>query len=176
MRELMVFRSQVFRHLQQDWYDVLNRAGGLWSPKWREIFPSCHVRSDVVPPVDENQIKNNESDNAHIYTLEPIKSIIYSEEMKGNNCIDITCEEFDQGDDVEDEPMSSIVEVEEDELPELWIPGRVLYIYSHRGQYKAALVDRRYPPLRRIEVQGNIFADHSGQSIFDGLLEVISYF
>lgn len=176
MRELMVFRTQVFRHLQQDWYDVLNRAGGLWSPKWREIFPN------------QNQIQNKSNleeeyceDNAclqtpragsstDIYALDPIRSVVYSDdegEEGGHGAL---------GDDNDelggDMSSSSMVMVEEDKLPELWLPGRVLHIYSHRGQYKAAIVGRQYPALRRIEVQGNIFADHMGQAIFDGLLEV----
>jgi hypothetical protein len=35
MRELMVFREQMFQHLQQEWVDVLRRAAGLWTPRWR---------------------------------------------------------------------------------------------------------------------------------------------
>jgi hypothetical protein len=33
-------------------------------------------------------------------------------------------------------------------------------------------VDRALATLRKIEVQGNIFTDHVGQTIFDALLEV----
>ena len=28
---------QVFRHLEQDWRDVISRAGTLWSPRWVSI-------------------------------------------------------------------------------------------------------------------------------------------
>ena len=35
MRELMAFREHVFRHVQEDWRDVVARAGSLWSPRRR---------------------------------------------------------------------------------------------------------------------------------------------
>ena len=37
MRELMVFREQMFQHLHQEWVDVLRRASGLWTPRWRMV-------------------------------------------------------------------------------------------------------------------------------------------
>ena len=54
----------------------------------------------------------------------------------------------------------------------LWLPGRVVHLYSHRGCYFACDVPLGYPSLRRIEVQGHIFANHRSSAIFDALLEV----
>ena len=68
----------------------------------------------------------------------------------------------------------AVVEDEErDEwIPSLWLPGKIMHIYSHCGQYKVAKVPRTLLTLRKIEVQGNIFTDHLSQTIFDALLEV----
>jgi hypothetical protein len=54
----------------------------------------------------------------------------------------------------------------------LWLPGRVLHLYSYRGVYVAAEVPAAFPTLRRIEVQGHIFANHRSADTFDALLEV----
>jgi hypothetical protein len=62
--------------------------------------------------------------------------------------------------------------VSEEDLIQLWLPGRILHVYSQRGIYKISSVSRTFPHLRRIPVQGNIFRDHSSVAIFDGLLEV----
>ena len=79
-----------------------------------------------------------------------------------------TAEGVEDGDDV------AVVEDEErDEwIPSLWLPGKIMHIYSHSGRYKVAKVPRTLSTLRKIEVQGNIFTDHVSQTIFDALLEV----
>ena len=41
----MVFREQVFRHIAQDWNDVIQRAGTLWSPRWRDTHGLHHTLS-----------------------------------------------------------------------------------------------------------------------------------
>lgn len=65
--------------------------------------------------------------------------------------------------------------VNEQEVIQLWLPGRLVHIYAWRGLYNAAVVPRDFPDLRRILVQGNIFRDHSSKSIFEALQEVRSY-
>ena len=57
-------------------------------------------------------------------------------------------------------------------LAEVWLPGRILHLYSHRGVYQASFVPRTFSTLRVIEVQGNIFDDHKTVTIFNALLEV----
>lgn len=43
LRELLVFRTTVFRHLQQDWSDVIVRARDLWAPRQPKHQPSSHA-------------------------------------------------------------------------------------------------------------------------------------
>lgn len=57
-------------------------------------------------------------------------------------------------------------------VAKLWLPGRIMHIYMHRGVYRIAEVPRSFPSLRRIEIQGDIFNDHTSRTVYDALLEV----
>ena len=122
MKEILVFRSQVFRHLEQDWADVIARASSLWTPRWRG---------------------------------EPAGG--------GATCGDEAPSPIGSSDDA--------VMVDEEQIAQLWLPGRVVHLYSHRGCYRAAEVPRSFPSLRRIEVQGHMFSDHWGDNVFEALLQ-----
>lgn len=131
MKEIILFRSEVFKHVQQDWADVIERAINLWKPRKRL----------------NDHIKKSKNDNSKSIT--PILDLDENDVLNEN-----------------------LILVDEDYIPELWIPGKILHIYSHRGLYKIKQVDRTFATLRKIEVQGNIFKDHTLKSIFEGLLEV----
>ncbi len=45
-----------------------------------------------------------------------------------------------------------MVLVDEEALSDLWVPGRIVHIYMHRGQYHASEVTRTFPDIRKIEV------------------------
>ena len=74
--------------------------------------------------------------------------------------------------DVDDDNIVSAIVVEENPLPRMFIPGKVIHIYSHRGVYKAAYVPRTFRELRRISLAGNMLTNHTTKSYFEGLLEV----
>jgi hypothetical protein len=65
-----------------------------------------------------------------------------------------------------------VVFLEELPLPRMFIPGRIVHMYSHRGVYKAAYVPRTFRELRRISMAGNMLTDHKTKSYYDALLEV----
>ncbi|KAG7346309.1 FYVE zinc finger domain containing protein [Nitzschia inconspicua] len=67
---------------------------------------------------------------------------------------------------------AAAVVIEEAPLPRMFVPGRVVHIYSHRGVYKAAYVPRTFRELRRISLAGNMLSNHTAKSYFEGLLEV----
>lgn len=47
MKELMVFRDQVFKYVEQDWHDAIKRAASVWTPRWRETsFNSLAPKSN----------------------------------------------------------------------------------------------------------------------------------
>ena len=166
MRELLVFREQVFRHLRQDWTDVILRARDLWSPKTR-------VRDDASDLLGPKQ-------GPRPLSPSPATATSTSNSGQENRSDDSASRSVrDQAqavDDDRDECSDAAVVVEDAErgewIPSLWLPGRILHIYSHLGQYRVAKVPRSLPTLRKIEIQGNIFTDHVSQTIFDALLEV----
>jgi hypothetical protein len=64
------------------------------------------------------------------------------------------------------------VVLEETPLPRMFVPGKVIHMYSHRGIYKAAYVPRTFRELRRISLAGNMLSNHTTKSYYEGLLEV----
>ena len=64
------------------------------------------------------------------------------------------------------------VVLDESPLPRMFLPGKVVHIYSHRGTYKAAYVPRTFTELRRISMAGNMLSNHTTKQYFESLLEV----
>ena len=64
------------------------------------------------------------------------------------------------------------VVLEEAPLPRMFVPGKIIHIYSYRGVYKAAYVPRTFRDLRRISLAGNMLSDHTTKGYYEGLLEV----
>lgn len=71
-----------------------------------------------------------------------------------------------------DPPEAAPVVLEETPLPRMFVPGKVVHIYSWRGVYKAAYVPRTFRELRRLSLAGNMLSNHSTKSYYEGLLEV----
>lgn len=167
-----MFREQVFRHLRQDWTDVILRARDLWSPKMR-------VRDDVSDLLGPKSGPRPLSPSPATATSISTSTSTSNSGQENNGDYSKSRNERDEAqavDDDRDECSDAAVVVEDTErgewIPSLWLPGRILHIYSHLGQYRVAKVPRSLPTLRKIEIQGNIFTDHVSQTIFDALLEV----
>eukprot|EP00804_Cyclotella_cryptica_P019976 CCRYP_007888-RA/>CCRYP_007888-RA protein AED:0.10 eAED:0.10 QI:1726/0.75/0.77/1/0.87/0.77/9/2621/956 len=64
--------------------------------------------------------------------------------------------------------------LEEFPLPRMFIPGKIVHIYTNCGGYKAAYVPRKFKSLRRISMAGNCLTDHMSKSYYESLLEVKS--
>eukprot|EP01041_Mallomonas_annulata_P006796 gene6796-13763_t len=156
MKDLLVFREQVFRHVEDDWTDVLHRASRLWSPRWREETSSSYHKTSSKQ--SQTQTKTQTQTAADLYSPSSNEEMVLSDEL---SCGDVA---------VGGDP----VHVAERPLAHVWLPGRVLHIYAHRGLYKISAVPRTFVSLRRIEVQGNIFDNHKSRAIMEALLEVRS--
>ena len=217
MRELLVFRQQVFRHLRQDWSDVISRARDLWSPRNREMDKEIEKEKEMETEKEKEMEKEKDKERESTQSLFPSVSASVSVSGErhasttsgsgsslgigsGSNCgneftssssshnnhtinqkniIEGEGEGVVEGDSNEggaEGGAEGHVVIQDEErgewTPSLWLPGRILHIYAHTGRYKIASVSRSLPTLRKIEVQGNIFTDHVGQTIFDALLEV----
>jgi len=66
------------------------------------------------------------------------------------------------------------VMLEEIPLHRMFIPGKIVHVYTHRGGYKAAFVPRAFRELRRVSLAGNMLTDHTSNAYYEGLLEVQS--
>ena len=213
MRELLVFRQQVFRHLRQDWSDVISRAKDLWSPRNREMDKEIEKEKEMETEKEKEMEKEKDKERESTQSLFP--SVSASVSVSGERPVSTSSgsssgsgsssncgNEFTslssshnnhtinqkniiegegggegvvEGDSNEGSAEGHVVIQDEERgewIPSLWLPGRILHIYAHTGRYKIASVSRSLPTLRKIEVQGNIFTDHVGQTIFDALLEV----
>jgi hypothetical protein len=73
-----------------------------------------------------------------------------------------------------DDDQSAPVMLDETPLPRMFLPGRIMHIYTHRGGYKAAFVPRTFRELRRISMAGNMLSDHTSKAYFEALKEVKS--
>eukprot|EP00538_Stauroneis_constricta_P012579 CAMPEP_0119560048 /NCGR_PEP_ID=MMETSP1352-20130426/13861_1 /TAXON_ID=265584 /ORGANISM="Stauroneis constricta, Strain CCMP1120" /LENGTH=1432 /DNA_ID=CAMNT_0007607917 /DNA_START=66 /DNA_END=4364 /DNA_ORIENTATION=+ len=80
--------------------------------------------------------------------------------------------QHEDANDASDSPNAVVLE--ETPLPRMFVPGKVVHIYSHRGVYKAAYVPRSFRELRRISLAGNMLSDHTAKAYYEGLLEVQS--
>lgn len=182
MRELMVFREQMFQHLQQEWMDVLKRASSLWSPRWRiaaappgaERLVSA-ARNSGATAAKVNSLKQRTAGASVSSSDHPQQN--FGEQKPaggssgGESKTSNTAPAYTSTTDVDADTAAAIM-VEEEELAQLWLPGRVVHIYIHNGQCRAAEVSRDFPELRVIVLQGNIFEDHRSERMLNALLEV----
>ena len=78
----------------------------------------------------------------------------------------------DANDDNPDAPEpAAAVMLEETPLPRMFIPGKIVHIYTYRGGYKPAIVPRDFRELRRISLAGSMLNDHTSKSYYEALLE-----
>lgn len=77
--------------------------------------------------------------------------------------------------DLEDiDDQTAAVMLDETPLPRMFLPGKIVHIYTHRGGYKATFVPRTFRELRRISMAGNMLSDHTSKAYFEALKEVKS--
>mmetsp|Transcript_4943 Transcript_4943/g.6803 ORF Transcript_4943/g.6803 Transcript_4943/m.6803 type:complete len:1165 (+) Transcript_4943:24-3518(+) len=169
MRELMFFRQQVFQHIKQDWNDVLARSLTLWSPRQRV--------AEINPNPSPNVASFSVGLSAHLSGDAGSESSAEGDESCGVGSSSFTVEMTIRPPALTlasggEELGGEAALVQDLVLLDLWIPGKILHIYSHCGQYKACTVSRTFPDLRRIVLQSNMFDNHRGKNILDALLEV----
>lgn len=94
-----------------------------------------------------------------------VKETVPTQEPEGLRESECEC----NGDGDDDSPEGVILE--ETPLPRMFIPGKIVHLYSHRGVYKAAQVPRGFKELRRISLAGNMLLDHKSKAYYEALLE-----
>jgi hypothetical protein len=144
-----VFRERVFRYVEEDWSDVLGRASQLWSPRWRSDASSksapmggIDVEFGVAADAAEDCACFSDADAVQVSE----HVLAHGEYHLFISCISVT-----------NNAQTITITV--------WLPGRVLHVYPHRGVYKVCAVPRTFRGLRSISVQGNIFENHKSRAI-----------
>jgi len=69
------------------------------------------------------------------------------------------------------EALDTVI-LQETPLPNMYLPGKVVHIYAHRGVYRATFVPRTFPEVRRISLAGNMLSDHTCKAYYEALIEV----
>ena len=133
MSDLSKFKLKYKEHMQLDYNDAIERAGSLWSPRWRAIH-------------NAHQVKSNKAN----FSLNDL--------IDGGNMLSSS---NDDGD------FDEIKDIKRD----FFVPGVIIHIYSYRGKYRSAVIKNNHEVLQKIDIYGNIFADHFSKNVFNALLE-----
>ncbi len=135
----------------EDWDALVSRVKGLWTPRWR----SSAMRADVVeqPSTCLGQIIDAASHGLK-------RSVIPIVDQTPDGPTPRTTSHSESAG-------------EQHNLADLFLPGRILHIYSHRSVYKARFVPRDMPTFRFLHAYGNCYTDHLAANYFDALGEVL---
>lgn len=68
MKEVRIFRHHIYKHLQQDWNDVLSRVVSLWSPRVRSnLTPNLTPSISNSETAEINGLIEGESDETELH-------------------------------------------------------------------------------------------------------------
>ena len=142
-----------------------------------------HKTSGIVIDGDEFFETNGESlvedENDEECFTDAEDELVYQQEKERSAVIqkESTVPDADPAAVIEDSSSSDddspeVVVLAETPLPRLYVPGKIVHIYSHRGVYRAVYVPRSFRELRQISMAGNLLTDHKCKSYYEALLEV----
>lgn len=160
LRDVLIFRSNVFRHRDQNWKDVMARAMQV-----RSLYranPEASSENKEGAAEDEEGAEEAELLGSAAMTL-VTKPALKSPASFSSKSSASGLKSLHDAD---------LVMVDAEVFPEIYVAGRVFHIYMNRGQYLCAEVSCHFPELRTINVHTHIFQDHSNSSILNALLEV----
>lgn len=129
---------------------------------------------------DTDDVPSSEMDSEHSYraqasgepdTLPANVSAPWSCHPNSNICWSDDVR-FAMAFEVASDQSKEAVVVEEMPLPNMYLAGKIVHIYSHRGVYKAGYVPRDFRFLRKISLAGNMITDHKTKHYYDALLEI----
>jgi Lipase (class 3)/FYVE zinc finger len=115
---------------------------------------------------------DNDSDSTNDIIDQSRDCLNSKNEASHNQASDAVADPGDNTPNVDCNEIPGTVFLEEVPLPQMFIPGKIVHLYSHRGVYRAAYVPRTFRDLRRISLAGNMLSDHKTKSYFDALTEV----
>lgn len=184
MQELMYFRQQVFHHIKQDWSDVVSRSMSLWSPRTREDRPGFGTVESGSSKITTASVSVAAA-ASDLDSLQPL-SVTGGQalEAASPSAAELASPSFEEVEAAKQGEADGEVLVQDIALLDLWIPGRIIHIFSHNGQYRActvrsllfsdviilvilfgAKVSRNFPDIRRVVLQCNMFEDHRSKNV-----------
>jgi hypothetical protein len=130
-----------------------------------ESYTSDHSSSSIEQFCDPERLAASDS-----WSLEMSQSPSRSKTRASKSEDDTTKSSGDESNNSDRDPTAVVLE--ETPLPRMFIPGKIVHVYSHRGVYKCAHVPRAFRELRRISLAGNMLSNHTTKDYYEGLLEV----
>ncbi len=146
-------------HWNEDWDALVSRAKGFWTPRWR---PSA-MRPNVIE--QPSKYFGPMIDSASHGLKRSVIPIVEQTEQTPQAPATPTSDSSDGS--------CAGEQYQEHNITDLFIPGRILHIYSHRSVYKARFVPRDMTTMRVLEAYGNCCTDHLSGNYFDALAEVL---
>mmetsp|Transcript_30565 Transcript_30565/g.34860 ORF Transcript_30565/g.34860 Transcript_30565/m.34860 type:complete len:424 (+) Transcript_30565:1-1272(+) len=131
----------------------------------------------------ENSIVENENEKEQLFMetseAELLIESLYEDgswasfdESLNTECLSNEIDSFSSDVALEESDDPSAVMLDETALPRMFLPGKIVHIYTHRGGYKATYVPRTFRDLRKISMAGNMLSDHTSKQYFEALMEV----
>ena len=133
------------------------------------------IDGDEFFETEQSLIESEEEEDLEDEFSDPLVcSTVLHEQVRGNMDDSYEAASNNDGIDDGDKEAPEAVVLAEMPLPRLFVPGRIVHLYSHRGVYKAAYVPRDFRELRRISLAGNMLSDHRCKNYYEALLEALS--
>ena len=130
---------------------------------------ALEIDGDLFYEAEEDMIESDEDQEQSVENVPSLSALASEETTK----VSIP-EETEVANDDNDDDAAPAVMLEETPLPRMFIPGKIVHIYTHRGAYKATKVPRKFRELRHISLAGNMLSDHLARQYYEALLEVKS--
>ena len=131
---------------------------------------ALEIDGDLFYEAEEDMIESDEDQEQSVEDVPSLSALASEETSK----VSIPEERDAANDDDNDDDAAPAVMLEETPLPRMFIPGKIVHIYTHRGVYKATQVPRKFRELRHISLAGNMLSDHLARDYYLALLEVKS--
>lgn len=131
---------------------------------------ALEIDGDLFYEAEEDMIESDEDQEQSVEDVPSLSALMSEETSK----VSIPEERDAANDDDNDDDAAPAVMLEETPLPRMFIPGKIVHIYTHRGAYKATQVPRKFRELRHISLAGNMLSDHLARQYYEAILEVKS--
>jgi pimeloyl-ACP methyl ester carboxylesterase len=167
VRELLLFRSKIFRSGKQSWSDVIEKSWQLssslsslipWKKNTATIEEAQHSQEKTERKIEETNIHKTEEEAGRKENLQQKELLLTITSLDDDN-------------------EALLVDHYEDNLkhPAIYLSGRILHLYFFRGQYHTSFIEKDHDELLlKIPCQSHLLQDHKCSSYMKALIELRS--